>query len=142
MIRFWRAFQPVVGFQEKRFREQYFYFTDPGVFTMFSFELLEGDPNTALTKPNTVVLTESTAQKYFGEENPLGKNLSYKGNRAGEQEYVVAGILADLPDFRFDFLASLQGVETEKSNWGSSKPIWTYVLLPKNYPPQQFDNKQ
>src|SRR5574341_2395818 len=72
VIRFWRAFRPVIRYQDKAFREELFYFTDARVFDVFSFELLQGDPHTALVAPNTIVLTATMAQKYFGTEDPIG----------------------------------------------------------------------
>src|SRR5574341_114019 len=57
-IRFWRAFQPVISYDDKHFREKQFYFTDPAVFEAFSFELIKGDRATALAAPGTVVITD------------------------------------------------------------------------------------
>jgi len=144
VVRFWQAFRPVIRYQDKVFREELFYFTDIPVFAAFSFELLQGDSRTALASPQTVVLTETTAKKYFGEEDPIGKVLSYKGFPAGELDLTVTGIMRDLPHnthIDFDFLASIEGVTTEKDNWGSTKPIWTYVLLPPRHPPAQLESK-
>ena len=135
VVRFWRAFQPVVRSGDKLFKESGFYFTDPGVFRMFSFELLRGDRETALLQPGSVVLTESAARKYFDDSDPIGHILSYEGYPAGRREFKVTGIVQDVPansQFAFDFLASATGIETEAENWGSSKPIWTYVLLASN----------
>ena len=144
-VRFWRAFQPIISHQNNHFREGKFYFTDPAVFSMFSFTLLKGDPQTALMAPHTVVITAMQAQKYFGDGDPIGQTLAYRGYPGnGNLEFTVTGVLRDLPGnthFDFDFLASLQGIETERNNWGSFKPIWTYVLLPENYPPEQLENK-
>ena len=58
---------------DKKFTETRFYFTDPQVFDVFSFRLIEGDLATALTAPFTVVLTPQVAERYFGKENPIGK---------------------------------------------------------------------
>jgi putative ABC transport system permease protein len=143
-VRFWRAFQPVISYEEKHFREKKFYFTDPSILEVFSFELIEGNPASALASPGNVVITESSAKKYFGEKVPVGKTLRYVGFPADSVSLVVTGVLRDLPhnsQFEFDFLASLVGVETENDNWGSTKPIWTYVLLPENYPPNHLESK-
>jgi len=144
VVRFWQAFRPVIRYQDKIFREELFYFTDAPAFEVFSFELLRGDRRTALASPRTVILTESAAKKYFGEEDPLGKVLSYRGYPAGELELAVTGIVRDLPantHIDFHFLAALEGVTTEKDNWGSSKPIWTYALLPPRYPAAMLESK-
>lgn len=144
-VRFWRAFQPIISHQNHHFQEEKFYFTDPAVFGVFSFTLLKGDPQTVLMAPHTVVITETIAKKYFGDGDPIGQTLAYRGYPGnGKLEFTVTGVLRNLPGnthFDFDFLASLQGIESERNNWGSFKPIWTYVLLPENYPPQQLENK-
>lgn len=134
-VRFWKAFQPVVGFEENYFNEDGFYFTDSKVFDLFTFDMLQGNPATALSLPGTVVITESIAEKYFREENPIGKSLSFKGFPEDSLKLTVTGVLKDLPvntHFKFDFLASALNLETEKDNWSSHKSIWLYVLLSPN----------
>lgn len=133
--RFWKAFQPVVGFEGNHFNEVGFYFTDNNVFDVLTFDMIQGNPATALSQPGTVVITESTAEKYFGELNPMGKSLSFKGFPEDSLELTVTGVLKDLPantHFKFDFLASALNLETEKDNWGSHKSIWLYVTLAPN----------
>lgn len=79
-------------------------FADEDIFKIFSYRFIEGNPNTALMRPKTAVLTEQTAQKYFGKENPVGKVLSI-----GEAEYEITGIIENLPgntSFRFNMLRS------------------------------------
>lgn len=133
--RFWKAFQPVVGFEGNHFNEDGFYFTDSNVFEALSFDMIQGNPATALSLPGTIVITESTAEKYFGELNPIGRSLSFKGFPEDSLELTVTGVLKDLPantHFKFDFLASALNLETEKDNWGSHKSIWLYVNLTPN----------
>lgn len=133
--RFWKAFQPVVGFDGNHFNENGFYFTDSNVFDVLTFDIIQGNPATALSLPGTVVITKSTADKYFGEQNPIGKSLSFKGYPEDSLELTITGVLKDLPantHFKFDFLASALNLETEKDNWGSHKSIWLYVSLSPN----------
>lgn len=143
-IRFWNAFEPLLGYENQYFKESHFYFTDSEVLDVFTFPLIQGDPETALNQPRSVIITESTAQKYFGEEDPLGKVISYDGYPAGEEEMTVTGVMENLPSnsqFQFDFLASMVGVETEQDNWGSHKPIWTYVLLNEDASKSSLEQK-
>ena len=143
-VRFWQAFRPVIGYQDQAFREERFYFAEVPVFEVFTFELLSGDPRTALASPRSVVLTETTARKYFGAEDALGKVLTYQGYPEGKLELTVTGVVRDLPHnthVSFDFLASLEGITTESDNWGSTKSIWTYVLMPPSAPPAQLESK-
>lgn len=120
------------------------FFMDSTVFDVFSWELLQGDPKTALVAPYSVVLTESTAKKYFGEESALGKTLkgSESPGRSNAGDYTVTGVMADVPDnshFKFNALLSL-------STFGQSLPwifdawgyvdFYTYFLVN-----EQFDRK-
>ena len=143
-IRFWRAFQPIVGYESELFQESGVYFTDPDVFETMTFPFVEGDPATALQQPNTVVLTRSMARKYFGDADPLGKTLSYEGYPSRDGKLKVTGVMRDLPDnsqFDFGFLVSMVGVETERNNWGSNHPVWTYVLLAPHSSVAQVNHK-
>ncbi len=129
-----------------RFTESGFYFTDSTLFDVFDYALLQGDARTALARPNQVVVTESTARRYFGDEDPMGKTLRLEGQNP--TDLVVAGILADVPTnshFTFDLLASFQTINTQapSGNFGIQNffwnPAWTYVKLKENVRPQQVN---
>lgn len=129
-VRFWRAYRPVVRHGENLFIEERFIFTDSTVFDMFGFKLVKGNPADVLKSPNTIVITEETARKYFGGDDPIGKVIEYNGYPQGKLSFTVTGVLKDLPDnshFDFDLLASIQTVSREADNWGSFKSLWTYV---------------
>jgi putative ABC transport system permease protein len=79
--------------ETKRFNESDFFFADPGFLRMFSFPFLKGDPNTALSGGNSVVISASIARKYFGNEDPMGKTMYL--NR---DPLVVKGVFTDIPD--------------------------------------------
>ncbi len=88
---------------------------DPNFFSFFSFELISGDPATVLSDPRSIVLTQTTARKYFGEENPLGKKLTL----ASFPDFTVTGIARDVPvnsSLPFDSLVSLNSFGWQK-NW-------------------------
>jgi len=72
-------------------------FADPDFFRMFTFPLRSGNPATALAGPNGVVLNEYIVKKYFGDENPLGKQVELKFGEAW-QTFTVTGVAADFPD--------------------------------------------
>lgn len=121
----------VVRAGDRSFREDRFYYADSTVFDVFSFPLIEGDARTALAAPHTVVLTRSVADKYFGSESPLGKDL-----QVGDMDYVVTGVMEDVPlasHFRFELLASLASLETPGEGspeaWVSFINYYTYLLL-------------
>ncbi|MFC2167513.1 ABC transporter permease [Acidobacteriota bacterium] len=117
---------------EKRFNESRIFFADAAVFDVFSFDFLEGDPKTALVEPNTIVITEAMAEKYFENENPMGQVIRWQ-NRV---DLRVTGILENIrpnSHFQFDFLGSFAtltqafgGNLPEGWYWN---PCWTYVLL-------------
>jgi putative ABC transport system permease protein len=107
---------------------------DPNVFSFFSFELITGDPETALTNPLSVVLTESVARKYFGSENPIGKSLTF----GGFPDFVVTGVAKDAPlnsSLPFDLLVSLNSFGWQK-NWHISST--TFVKLSDQFGPEKL----
>ncbi|HVW95280.1 MAG TPA: ABC transporter permease [Mucilaginibacter sp.] len=104
-------------------------FTDPGIFNMFTYHFLYGDPNTALTSPNSIVLTKTLATKIFGDPATAFEKTIYFDRNDPE---VVTGIIDDVPEtstFKFSALRSLPPGYT--SDWGSAG-IFTFVLL-KNH---------
>ncbi len=144
-IRFWSAFQPLVGNGQDVYNEdEQLYFTDSEVFQSFSFHLVRGNPDEVLVQPGSVVLSQKAAAKYFGKEDPIGRSLTYRGYPAGDLTLTVTGIMENLPpntQFDFDLLVSMNGVETEASNWGSHKPIWTYLLLQEGTNERQLEEQ-
>lgn len=132
---------PLIKYGDKSFVEDRFFFADPEVFEIFSWKMLKGDPATALTFPDGIVLTESTAEKYFGEEDPMGKSLELEF-QGTQMLFQVKGIVQNVPSnshFHFDFLASMEpvvqfygGLEQMMQNYGSNN-FATYLLLPEGY---------
>ena len=116
-----------------RQEEARFYFADSNFFRVFSFPLLVGDAQQALASPKSVILTESTAKRYFGEEDPLGQTIRV-GN---ELELEVRGIMADTPGnshLQIDFLASVDALKQYYHFQGEFTSywwpwLWTYVKL-------------
>lgn len=82
--------------ENKRFHEKGFYFADHTVFDFFDFELLKGDPETALLEPRTVVLTETAAGRYFGNQDPMGQTLRLDNTH----DFLVTGVMQDVPGTR------------------------------------------
>ena len=109
-------------------QEGKFFFADSTFFQVFSFPLLQGDPNKVLTQPNSVVLTQSTAKKYFGAEDPVGKTLLVNNDK----EYLVTGLMKDLPTnslIQFDLLGSFSSLAASKQLIWWSANYQTFVLL-------------
>jgi putative ABC transport system permease protein len=111
-------------------REQKVLFTDDHFSDIFTVEFLSGDPQSALANPDALVLTASTAERYFGEEDPIGKTLEQKEGKL----WRVTGVVADFPrqsHLQFDFLAPLQAlphIEYRRNQWGAAA-VYSYFLL-------------
>ncbi len=78
----------------KRFEERWFEFVDPDFFEIFSFRLVKGSPETVFADPYSVVITRSTAERFFGQEDPVGRSISVNGSF----DLTVSGVVADFPD--------------------------------------------
>lgn len=109
---------------------------EPSFFKVFSFPLAAGDPATALTQPYSIVLTEQSAKKFFGDETALGQSIKFD-----TIEYSVTGVLKDIPYFshvRFESLVSFSTFELQNKNDKESyswEDIWSnylYLLMPPN----------
>jgi putative ABC transport system permease protein len=122
----------VVKGNDAIFQEDHFYYADSTFFKIFSYPLIVGNADKVLNDLYTVVITQSTAKKYFGDENPVGKTLTING----AQDYEITGVVKDAPEnsyLQFDFIASFHSLRA-----GREEPIWwsanyqTYLLLDKN----------
>jgi len=99
--------QGLVQNGDRRFEEKSAFFADSTFFEFFSFKLLKGDKKTALVNPTNIVITESTAKKYFGNEDPMGKVLRLNNN----DHFTVSGVMADVPSnshLQFDLLLPMR----------------------------------
>ena len=112
-------------------------YAEPSFFRIFSFLLKDGDPETALNHPNSIVISEETAHKFFGDDDPMNKTLTLENMG----DFMVTGILKETDQkshFRFDALVSFatlpslekKGIIQESMNsWSSFNRYYTYVLL-------------
>ncbi len=132
----------MVQYENKRFDDDRFFFADSEFLEVFTFPLIKGDKKTALQEPYSVLLTQDTAKKYFGDENPLGKVLFVDH----EYEYTVKGVLQNVPKnshFTFDILASMATLERIRgeeyiSGWKNYK---TYLVLRKGSDAEELIKK-
>jgi putative ABC transport system permease protein len=126
-------------YKDKLINEKDVYFADQNLFDVFSVNVLKGNPKTALADPFTVMLTEETAKKYFGNEDPINKVL-----RANNQfDVKVTGVYKAFPAnahlhpnilVSFNTLkdSTVYGEEGLRTNWGNNS-FFTYLLLPNHY---------
>lgn len=125
--------------------------TDPSIFDIFSYKLTKGDARSALNEPYSVILTHSTAKKYFGDADPMGKTLTiFMNDSTGKGAlYTITGVMPDPPSnahFTFNMLASFRTVEVANPDvltvdgWGDAS-YYTYILLKKGVNQKAFSNK-
>ncbi|MEM9666413.1 MAG: ABC transporter permease [Bacteroidota bacterium] len=120
---------------ELRYEDQFF-FVDSTFFDVFSFPLVHGDPATALTRPFTVVISETMARNYFGDADPLGQTLNIKGPWDAH-DFEITGVARDAPSnshFAFNFLASFASRYYAEAQPENIDAWWiavdqTYVVL-------------
>jgi putative ABC transport system permease protein len=118
---------------DKVFFENSLIAADSGMYRMFSFQMLLGDPMTALGAPNSIVLTQKLAKKYFGEASPIGKTLTLEN----KYQLTVTGVMKDLPNnsiFTFEGVlpySFMSEIGATSNSWGNNS-IFTYVLLGSN----------
>lgn len=104
-------------------------YADPSLFSMFSFELIQGNPKTALKDPFTIVFTESGARLIFGDLNPVGKVVRMNGN----QDYLITGIMKEPPansHLQFNALGSfstLYHLDGYFMDWDGGWGYYTYI---------------
>lgn len=125
------GFSPVIiQHGNVKYQERQFFFVDSAFFDVFSFKLLSGNPEKCLTQPRSVVLTEYSAKKYFGDEDPINKIIKVDGS-----DYTVTGLVENTPDnshFQFDFLACFSTLRAAKQEIWSSANYATYVRFASN----------
>jgi putative ABC transport system permease protein len=146
-VRLFNFQQPslTLEFGDNKFNERHIYFADSTFFKIFDFPLKTGDKNTALANPNSIILTQKLAHKYFGNENPLGKTIIYESNF----NLLITGIFDELPSqshFNFDCLISFStvyqifGGSGIEQNWVWN-PNWTYFLLKDGVDPKTLEKQ-
>ena len=127
--------EPIVRYNEKVFIEKNFYYADSTFFDVFTAPVKNGNPQTMLNRPNTMVLTEETARKYFGNEDPVGRMVQVGQD---EQNFEVTGVVEGFPEnshFRFNILASITSVYIADVTQWLGNNNYTYIVLQKGFDP-------
>jgi putative ABC transport system permease protein len=124
--------------------EEGFIYMDQELLDILKLPVVYGHPSHLLDKPRTIVITKSKADKYFPNENPVGKQLVMNNDR--DKPFTIGGVIADLPatsHFKFNFAMTMQGVEFwpgEQTDWKATN-YPTYVLLRPGTDPRAFQKK-
>ncbi|MBS1745246.1 MAG: ABC transporter permease [Bacteroidetes bacterium] len=118
-----------ISYKDKTFDNDRLAFVDPNFFSIFTLPLVTGNPNTALMQPNSVVLSEAAAKKYFGNENAIGKTFRLVDDSAN---YIVTAVMKNIPSgshFHFDLFASMKSTKDATSDSWLKSAYYTYLLL-------------
>ena len=123
-----------IKYGENNYFEERIAYVDPHFFEVFSYSLIQGNPNRALEAPYSIILTRDMAEKYFGDDNPMGKQLRLN-NR---YDYNVTGVMENFPEnshIKLDFLCSIETFyvinDRNVQEWTNFNN-YTYLLLREN----------
>ena len=146
-VRFFPLYQKtLVRHGDKRFYEERLIVADASLLDLFTFPLVLGDARTAFDDPNAILITERTAEKYFGQDNPLGKTLTFRE----QTDYRVTGVLKNIPansHFVFDMVLPLSQVTIARYQYENFLHEWwdasayTYLLLQADASPAALAEK-
>jgi putative ABC transport system permease protein len=127
----------IVRVNNDYFKEEAFYWTDPTVFTVFSFDVLQGALTGALDKPNSIVITSGIAKKYFGNSSPIGKTMI-----CNNEHRLITAVIKDRPansDIEIDALLSHD--YSTVTEWMDGFSTYTFVLFNKKTDAKAFEKK-
>lgn len=130
-----------VTYKDRQFIEEKYCYTEPAFFNLFNFPIIKGEKEGQLVRPNTVVITESTAHRYFADSDPIGKILTFK-TPSSEQYFEVTGIIADMPynsHLRYDFLLSYSSIPEARRDIWYIHGVYTYIRLKPGKSPSDIE---
>jgi len=137
-FRSWGMF--LVKKDKENFKEFNAVWADPNVFNIFSIPLLKGNLNAVLKEPNTMVISESAARKYFGNSDPLNQTLLLNGYKL----FTITGIYKDIPPnshFHFSMMLAMSGLVESTNNEWLSNNFHTYYLVKEGADPKSIEKK-
>ncbi len=118
----------LIGYGENRFNEEGVMFADSNFFDVLDFRFLKGDPESALVRPRSMVMTEEYARKYFGDADPVGQKVTMESDTV---LFTITGVIENVPDnshIKFDILASLSTYPQMANNqFWISHNFYTYI---------------
>jgi putative ABC transport system permease protein len=137
-------YQASVSYEDAKFYEGRIFYADPEFAEIFDFQFLSGDPIKSLAQPGNAFLSETTAKKYFGDADPIGKRFAIDKT----EEYQVAGVFKDAPGnshIKMDFLLPMQNLAQRYGDsymlaWGHTG-MYTYALMRENADIAAFEAK-
>jgi putative ABC transport system permease protein len=139
----------LVRHEDQRYYENEVVFADHGALDMFTFPFIKGDKATALKEPNTAVLTEDIATKYYGNQDPIGESLEVENNLIGKMSLMVTGVIGNQPknsNIQSNILISMESLKDIAppdgywNNWISQQLV-SYILLPEKHTVAEVEKK-
>ena len=128
--------------EQEGFYEDGFVYADQELFELFDLPLIHGSKENILIEPFNIVITKKIADKYFQNENPVGKNLIF--NNEQDQTYKITGVMENIKaqnHFHYDFFMSMSTLEDSNSSAWISNNYYTYVSLAEGTKPEQLKEK-
>lgn len=136
-----KAGYPRIVSGDKVYKENAFAYVDSNFFHVFTLPFLKGDSKTALLDPGSIVISETVAKKYFGNDDPMGKSLHFKDWNA---DLKITGVMRDMPansHFHFSIFGSMMRLpESREPSWMTSE-YYTYLVLPAGYDYKKLQEK-
>ncbi|CAN0595387.1 unnamed protein product, partial [Laminaria digitata] len=128
--------------RQHQYYEEEVFRVDPQFLDIFSYEIIAGNPSRMLSDPSNIVLTQSTAQKYFGDANPIGQKLTLFNE--DNRQMIVSGVIADLPynsHFTFNVLMPLHFSDRNIDEMWGWYNYYTYIKLENGADAAAFEEK-
>lgn len=142
VVRFVSESNKQVAYRDLVYQEDEIIYADPTMIPFFNLKLSQGNPDTALSRPGTLLITETMRRKYFGIDDPVGKRLTIE-----DKDYEVTGVIPDAPNnshLTYRLIASFHRFEPDqaftKSNWAKNK-FYTYVKLVQGIDPKALEEE-
>jgi putative ABC transport system permease protein len=129
----------IITYEDTPFEEDFIAAVDSNFYNVFDFVLLEGDKNTSLSEPNTVVISQSASQKIFKGAAALGKTI-----KQGAQEYEITGVMEDIPEnshMKLDYLVTASSFPFSKQENYTGFSAFTYLKIDPNTSPAQVESE-
>jgi len=139
----WRNSARTVRYEQTKFRENHVCYADSNFFTFFAFPVRKGDPRTFLKAPNTIVISEAAARRYFRSADPIGRYLDIR-TTGQTLRCQVTGVFADLPPnatMQFDMLMSWTTQAERLRNFWYQHETYTFVRLRPGASPRTVEAK-
>ncbi|MFC2156850.1 ABC transporter permease [Acidobacteriota bacterium] len=144
--RIYRAINLLLSRGDQKFFEKEVHFIDPELFDVFSIPMVEGGHEILQDNPNTLLISERAADKYFGNESPIGKVITLEN----QDDFLVGGVMRNFPEnshFKMDFAAPFALVHKKFKSWLKEMNVWwhidyyTYILLAQGSDPAELERK-